>query len=108
MGKVKWHLNIYGEGITQSVKSVNDNIWHHLIGTYDGSILKLYIDGLLDSTDDSPGSCSNPNINFQIGRWVGGSSQYFNGLIDEVRIYNRVLSAEEIRFHYNLLKPLFQ
>jgi hypothetical protein len=79
------------------------NAWHFIATTFNGSQVRCYIDGSLDATVDNDGwamplvSASGP---LAIGvrqpqSGVSGAS-HINGTIDEVRIYNRVLSAEEI------------
>ena len=72
------------------------NTWVHLAATYDGSTLSLYINGELASTDTSDG---NPIVVTTGALRIGGNSiwgEYFQGLIDEVRIYNRALNAVEV------------
>ena len=66
--------------------------WTHLALTYDGSRCGLYVNGALAASQPVSGaiqSSSNP-------LWIGGNSpygEYFNGLIDDVRVYNRALTA---------------
>ena len=68
--------------------------WHHFAYTFDGTQNRFYVDGVLVS-----GSTLKPQAasvaSHQIGRWIGGCD-YFKGIIDEVRIYSRALSQEEI------------
>ena len=70
--------------------------WAHLAETYDGSSVRLYVNGTLVSTTAAPGSLASSSSPLRIG---GNSiwGEYFSGLIDEVRIYNRALSASEIQ-----------
>ncbi len=81
-----------------------DTGWHHLVGTFDGSQLKasLYVDSILRATDTSPQSTLTYNSfgskRFQIG---SDGSTFFSGKIDDVRVYNRVLSTSEITALYN-------
>ena len=72
------------------------NSWTHLAETYDGSSVRLYVNGTLVSTTAAPGSFSSSSQPLRIG---GDSiwGEYFSGLIDEVRVYNRPLSAAEIQ-----------
>jgi hypothetical protein len=100
--KIKFHLNSYSAQRVNSTMTLNDNNWHYISGTWDGVNLKLYVDGNLDASSTPSTTLTFPSINTQIGRWGGGSSQYFNGLIDDVRIYNRALSPEEIARLYAL------
>jgi len=75
------------------------NTWYFLAGTWDGMTQKAYLDGVLKSSTPHEFTPTSTLNNLVIGDW--GSSDYFNGAIDEVRIYNRVLSAEEINYIYN-------
>jgi uncharacterized repeat protein (TIGR01451 family) len=79
-----------------------DGKWHHIAGTYDGSKVRLYVDGVEVGSGTSKSTTikyglSTTNDLF-IGTYEGGSncSLRFQGEIDEVEIYNRALSAEEI------------
>ncbi len=94
--RLKFHLNSYASQRVNSTGTFNDGRWHHAVGTWDGDILRLYVDGVLDASSDVSNTLTFPALNFQIGRWVGGSSQYFNGQIDDPRVYNRALSATEV------------
>jgi hypothetical protein len=77
------------------------NTWVHVVGTYDGSTVKLYVNGVLRASQPGSGVLNKNNYRWMIGRDpIPGQARYFNGLIDEVRIYNRALSEEEIRAHY--------
>ncbi len=81
---------------------VNDDKWHHLVGTYDGSSMSLYIDGVLDNSISAFGVAANTNDPVKIGACTsvsGGtsSSANFNGLIDDVAIYNRALTLQEVK-----------
>ena len=79
--------------------------WSHLVGTYDNGVAKLYLNGELKRT----GSLLPPlQVNSQTVKCGGGyTDRFFNGLIGEVRIYNRALTAREIRELYNKTKHLF-
>jgi len=82
--------------ISFSESLVNDNLWHHIVGTYNGSDAVLYLDGNDLEITPSPNDASGPLAevrNFIIGR-------LFNGSIDDVMVYNRSLSQEEIQLIY--------
>jgi len=74
--------------------------WDHLAGVYDGSKLMLYQNGNLMGTTSKTGALGISSDVFKIGN-LGNSYIKFNGLIDEVRIYNYARSAEQIRQDYN-------
>jgi hypothetical protein len=69
--------------------------WTHLALTYDGSAISLYVNGVRVSTKQASGTIQSTSSPL----WIGGNSpygEYFNGRIDDVRIYNRALSQAEI------------
>ena len=71
------------------------NAWTHLASTYDGTTLRLFVNGTQVATKAATGAMPNTANPLRIGgNAVWG--EYFAGLIDEVRIYNRALSAVEI------------
>ena len=71
----------------------------HLVGTYDGSNVKLYWNGVLVATEPHSGSIYTNNQPVRISGYSNGA-EIFNGLIDEVRIYNRALTESEIQRLY--------
>jgi len=83
-------------------RNVNDGTWHHLVGTYDGSQSRLYVDGQLDGLVDASGLIDSQGdtyfgcIGALYKRNDGAARYFFNGLIDDVRIYDRALSADEV------------
>ena len=70
--------------------------WVHLAETYDGTALRFYLNGTLVSSLARTGSILTSTNALQIGS-DSLYGQYFNGLIDEVRIYNTALSAAQIQ-----------
>jgi hypothetical protein len=81
--------------------AITPNMWYHVVGTYDGSTLRLYINGAVQSWEaQASGAIGGNSLDVNIGRWSDGSN-YWNGLIDEVRISNAARSAEWIVTEYN-------
>ena len=74
--------------------------WSHLAATYNGSRFRLYVNGSLVADRRLTGSIASSNRPLRIG---GNSvwDEFFSGLIDEVRVYNRALSAAEIQADMN-------
>jgi len=70
--------------------------WHHIAGTYDGKVFKCYIDGELAEEWGYVGKMPENTASVTIGRRSRGGT-FFNGMIDEVQIYNRALTAAEIK-----------
>lgn len=77
----------------------DDGLWHFIVATYDGSVQRLYVDGLLKISVYASYTPAN-NVDISMGAATGGG--YFKGKMDDVRIYNRALSADEIRMLYIL------
>ena len=76
------------------------NTWSHLASTYDGTTLRLYVNGTQVGSVATTGSIEVSSGVLRIGgNTIWG--EYFSGLIDEVRIYNRALSATEIQTDMN-------
>ena len=98
-GKLEFETS---RGSLETGRVVNDNQWHHVAGTYDGKELRLYLDGTGPNPAVKPPNplkksswdlcIGNSVVNYGSGEFLG-----FDGLIDEVRIYNRALSEAEIK-----------
>ena len=86
-------LNLTGYINNQTVSTTITKAWHHIALTYDKENIKLYVDGVEKDSKSCTSSISTNTKSLKIGKNVSGT-------IDEVRIYNRALSAEEIRAHY--------
>lgn len=96
--KLRFRLKI--DGITQTLIAGSDILptgqWVHIAAVYDGSTMKLFRDGTLVGNLDKNGSLSvNEDAEVTIGQNPDGYGSW-DGLLDEVRIYNRALTAEEI------------
>jgi hypothetical protein len=85
-----------GVTVLPSNQQFNTNTWYHIAGTYDGVTMKLYINGQLDNYIAKNGNIFVSNSNWYIGAFNYGNIAYFNGLIDDVRVYDTALSADEI------------
>lgn len=85
--------------VVRSNVPVNDGQWHHVAFTRDSAsgVIKVYVDGVLNSTATSDtGVKSTPFSSFGRIEDTGGAINYFAGSLDEIRVYNRVLSDAEI------------
>ena len=83
-----------------SVTNYNDAAWHHVAATYSnsGDVGKLYLDGTEVASVAIAGDISirTTGDNLTIGAGLGDAGRHFNGKVDEVRIYSRALSADEV------------
>ncbi|MEK7566880.1 MAG: LamG domain-containing protein, partial [Patescibacteria group bacterium] len=92
------------EGQTIITTPVSAGVWRHVVAVKDSSgDVKLYVDGESTGTilRQSPDTNSTSEVPFLIGAWShgggAGASEFFNGQIDEIAVYNRALSASEAR-----------
>lgn len=78
----------------------NLNTWYHVAGTYDGDSIRCYINGAIAGVTGFKGTIRDSSAyNLSIGKlaYSGGGTRYWNGKIDEVRMWNRALSATELQ-----------
>jgi hypothetical protein len=90
------------DGNTREINSgivLNTDQWYHLVGTYDGNTAKIYIDGIEEGSISTSATINMPN-SWTIGSWDGGGNVH-DGDLDDVRLYNRALTASEISQLYN-------
>ena len=83
-----------------SASILTDDAWHHVAGTLDGITIRIYIDGVLEGSPPYPGTPQTNDQDIYIGTAWWGEPRFFNGLIDEVGIFNRALTADEIAAVY--------
>ncbi len=86
--------------------------WYHIVGTYDGSSLKIYVNGNLENSVALTGTyLTSDSYSLAIGAYdmaAGWRPWFFNGAVDEVKIYNYARTAEEIQNDYaSLSQPSF-
>jgi len=102
---VIWNGNTaYNNGT--SATAVSDGAWHHIVGVYEPSVaIRMYVDGSLseENTTSIPASMNDISDNLILGRFTPSySSGYnFNGNMDEVAIWDSVLSAANVTTIYN-------
>ena len=97
-------LNIGGWHSAGSSSSITQNEWHHIAGVLSSSTgMKVYVDGVEKGSNPNTLPSDHIILHSWIGRF-GQEGHNFAGLIDEVAIYNRTLTAEEIEQHYQLGK----
>lgn len=77
-------------------KNVADGKWHHIAITFDSGSVKTYVDGrVTGSWNGVAGTMRKPDAEFSIGRLPRNTNRW-DGSLDEVRLYNRALTADEI------------
>jgi hypothetical protein len=83
---------------------VCDGAWHHVAGTFDGSVMRFYLDGVEVGPSTAAGPIAYPlpsNEAFYIGNFRGTCDKPFTGAIDDVRVWSRALGPDEILEHAN-------
>jgi len=121
------YLALSGSNVFAAVKGANGNSlygnstgdavsvlkWHHIVAEWSAAsptIWKVYVDGVLQgfsytvqASIDAIGAEAAPlTIGVRQNAWAGSFIGFFNGLIDDVRVYNRALSPDEIKRLYNM------
>jgi fibronectin type 3 domain-containing protein len=85
-----------GEAILKGTAGLTLNTWAHLAASYDGATLRLYVNGTQVASTAVSGAMATTTGSLRIGgNTVWG--EWFKGLIDDVRVYNRALSAAEVQ-----------
>ncbi len=77
--------------------------WYSITGTWDGAVLDIHVNGMPEGSNDNvPAGATDdcPGGTLRMGLWWASYPQWFHGIIDEVRIYDRALDEDEIRQLY--------
>jgi len=94
--KIRFYLDTTGNSgwvFAESNSTMSTGQWYHLVGTWDGSTVTLYVDGTAQTTTGSASTIGyNTAFPATIGRY---SVNYFNGLIDEVALFDSALSSTD-------------
>ena len=98
-GSGNWH-----GGWTLSSQSIQTSTWYHIAGVWDGTTMKMYINGVRDPTAYSysgTGPSSSSTYKVYIGEFFESAYERLNGTLDELKVYKYALSAEMILAHYH-------
>ncbi|WP_164905440.1 RCC1 domain-containing protein [Flavobacterium sufflavum] len=116
----RFALSLYSKGYLDFISSSNfsnndlgiqnnylDNTWHFITITYDGTKVSLFVDG--NYVNGKNITLNTINKNLRIGKRIDGdtNNEYFKGLIDDIGIWNRVLTTNEITGLYNSTNNLY-
>ena len=95
-GRVALRMISHQDRFSRSETTLTAGQWHHVAITNDGTTTQVYIDGRLDIAYDSFRSTSVNDAILTLGASLWGIDEFLNGALDEVRIYNRVLSEDDV------------
>ena len=100
---IRFFINNYNGGQHASI-DISGRVggWYHIIGVYDGTTIRLYVDGIPDgSTQAYSGVIVDINTNLMLGRIEDGVDNYYwEGMLSNIQLYNRVLTPAEIQLLY--------
>lgn len=96
-GKFMMGIKTDGGAISRnsSTSSLSNNTWYHLCWTYDGSNIRMYINGVLDRTIAKTGVIDSSDATLYIG-YSGYSTEYLTGYVNDARLYDHALSQMEV------------
>ncbi len=104
--KIEFRPYLLSGSAVISATAPGNGAWRYLAITITNGSQKLYIDGVLSATGSATGTISSDiNIPLTVGAWTGDGSSYFRGAIDDLKIYNTVLSASEVASLYAVPEP---
>jgi hypothetical protein len=99
VGFYRWN-GASSQALVNSSIATKAGTWYHVVATYDGTTMRLYVNGVLENSLATGLSVENHTQQFALGKLSNGSS-YYNGLMDEVAVYGSALSQQQITEHYN-------
>jgi hypothetical protein len=83
------------------VTALENNKWYHIVSTYDGSSLRLYLNGNLEAElTNLRGNVELDTGSFEIGRWQESDPRYYQGAVDEVKLYTNALTSDQVKLEY--------
>lgn len=102
-GHAQFVTNTGANDVVEGTTDLDDGELHHVAGTYDGAILRLYVDSVEEGTTAASGNLTSTTAPVRIGAGSGGvgTENPFDGTLDDPRIYARAPSADEILTIYN-------
>lgn len=80
--------------------------WYHVVGVRSGDEIKLYVDGKLAATS-AAGAADVSTGALSVGRakWSGGNTDFWNGSVDQVAVFDKALTADEVSALHDTVQP---
>lgn len=96
------HANYY-DGPEIPFISISTGTWHHIAAVFDGSTSKIFLNGVLQEEIVESISLTAPTGDMTIAATTSGAGEFFDGILDEVAVYNMPITDEEVSIHYYLM-----
>jgi hypothetical protein len=108
-GQIMFHIRSGGWRNLNSQVVPEKNKWYHIVGTYDGTTQKIYINGELKAKATWSGKIETSSDPLYFGYVVAGDNNWYNGILSDFRLYNRAISEEEITelFHETAIEGIY-
>lgn len=108
---IDFRISSDGSSVINAVSNttLSNNAWYHVAGVFrTNTSLDVYVNGVLENNNKSsvPSSAFGSAVATTVGGKGGAAASFFNGTIDEVRLYNRSLNTSEVKEHFELGKKL--
>jgi hypothetical protein len=103
-GELLFHIGSRPDAAAGTGVSILDDRWHHIAGIYTGNSIQMYLDGVMKSMTPFTAPPANNTGDLYFGR-MGVGIRHYNGLLDEVAIYDRALSPAEVEARWSALAP---
>lgn len=93
---------------TKTNAGISNGTWHHIVGSFDGSNKRLYVDTTQVASSSKTGNIVTTSNGASIGRFGGTSSGYFfTGKIGKVAVYNRGITADEVSINFEATRGIY-
>jgi hypothetical protein len=83
-----------------STSSASTSHYDHVVATYDGTTMTLYVNGVAENMLTASFPIAGATNHFVVGAEAGGGEDFFDGALDEIAVYDHVLSAPRVNAHY--------
>lgn len=106
-GQLRLYVSAAGLHFMPSLQAINDGNWHHVVGTWNGTAAKIYVDGV-DRSGTQGGSMATPVSTaggWKIGAYAASPVGFLDGLAFDARIYDRPLAALEVAAMFATARP---
>ncbi len=99
-------MSVGGLGTYSGNTDIPENRWKYIVATYNGENVQFYLDGEADGSSNVTGTIGTSTGILTVGGASPSGGDYLKGRIDELALYDNALSANEIKEHYKMGKPL--